>query len=56
MPEQVTEKPDKSSDDSSDAPPEPEYVFDGFDVEFSEKITLSSVGANKETPVTRVAT
>lgn len=40
--------PDEAVTDSNEEDSTPEYVFEGFDVEFSEKITLMPAGVDKK--------
>ena len=44
---------DTSDNDAAGGPAEPEYVFEGFDVEFSEKIALTALETSKRTPEQR---
>ena len=44
---------DDSDPATDDAKPEPEYVFDGFDVEFSTKIALTPPSAKATAPKPR---
>ena len=45
-----SEEEESSEENESSARQDSEYTFEGFNIEFSEKITLTPVGATQSAP------